>query len=235
MTTRAEMATMAAQNAETAECLYRIGTRPAMIAAAALIECTSERQTARGRWPRVCGRITCAHCIKPLLGGWERGMTTWARLTPSSTTIMFALNYKPGEIKQAVRVARRALRDLRDRRARRFDGRPWRDVMCTGLVGADGLRLHVRHPGIGAAGVLSMIQRRWPSAQIVPAGISLSLAFSPEDRASLALLYRGAEPIRVMVMPQGCRPRLLRDFGIDIEQNIDDPSDHDHLPMPFLF
>lgn len=224
------MQSMAMTNAETAECLRRIGTGRAMKAAAAILECTSERRKARGRWPRVCGRITCAHCVKPLLGGWERGMTTWSRLMPTTTTFMIALDYPPGEIKQAVRVARRALRDLRDRRARHYDGRPWRDVMLTGMVGADGLRLHVRHPGIGAADVLAMIRRRWPAARIVPADTSISLEFSPEDRASLALIYRSAEPIRVMVMPQGCRLRLLREVGIDIDH---DGNDRD--PMPFLF
>lgn len=230
------MAVMVATNAATAECLRRIGTRRAMKAAAALIECTSERQSARGRWPRVCGRITCAHCIKPLLGGWERGMVTWSRLMPNSTTILFRLDYPPGEIKSAVRVARRALRDLRDRRSRHYDGRPWRDVMMTGLVGAEGLRLHVRHPGIGAADVLSMVQRRWPSARIVPADIALSMEFMAEDRAALALIYRGAEPIRVMIMPQGCRVRLVRDTGIDIDDHDDLPDHgHDRDPMPFIF
>lgn len=238
MTTRAEMAAMVAVNAETAECLRRLGTSRALRAAAALIECTSERKTARGRWPRVCGRVTCAHCVRPLLGGWERGMTTWARIEPNSTTVLFRLEYPPGEIKVAVRTARRALRDLRDRRARHYDGRPWRDVMFTGLVGANGLRLHIRHPGIGAADVLALLRRRWPSAQIVPYDVSLSMEFMAEDRAALALVYRGAEPIRVMVMPQGCRPRLLRDRGIDIDQDDDDDAfdhSHDRLPMPFIF
>jgi hypothetical protein len=224
MTTRSEMAAMASTNAETEAVLRRFGTERALRAAAALKECTSERKTARGRWPKVCGRAGCAWCSKPLLQGWPEGMARWAATQRNQTTFLIPLHYAPGEIREAVQVVRRALRDLRDRRGRTLYGRLWRRVSMTGIAGTDGLRLHVVHAGLGANEVCALIQRRWPAAQVVPVNDPVSMMFQSEDRAALALAHRGAEFLRVSIMPQGFR--LMSSEKVDCAVLE---------PLPFLF
>ena len=224
MTTRAEMAEMSAQNAKTGLVLNAIGTPRALRAASALRECPSERKPARGRWPSVCGRAGRARCSKPLLGGWPAGLARWASMQRGLTTFAFPLDHQPGEIRTAVRVARRALRDLRDRRGRGDYGRLWRGVWCNGVVGASGLRLHVVHAGLSSADVLALLQRRWPAARIVPVDDPVPMAFGAEDAAALALAHRGAEPLRVSLMPQGSR-RVSSKMAVPIALE----------PMPCIF
>jgi hypothetical protein len=138
---------------------------------------------------------------------WVNGIRSWVGGDEVSTIIVPVV-YHPGDFRRAVRTLRRSLRDLRDRQARKPGHRAWRQVVFGGMLGADMQAvIHIHHAGISRQDVMAAVTRRW--AKAVPARRDQPVAadWSLDDRVALARIRRGAEPLRIVVAPQGQRPR----------------------------
>jgi hypothetical protein len=140
------------------------------------------------------------------------------------SAVVLPLEHRPGGLRAAVSGLRRDCRDVRDRTARQRWR--WRGVAIAGIASADGTAvLLVRHPGIGRAEVVEVLRRRWPDVEAgdVAAGAPPS-AWSVEDVVELARARRGAEPLRVVVLPQRASRQYRGPSGFPFIQ-----------PMPVAF
>jgi hypothetical protein len=101
----------------------------------------------------------------------------------------------------AIRL-RRGLRDVRDRTARRW--KRWRSVSYAGLIGGDHRALVlIAHQGIDRREVLEVLRGRWPNAVVKDLVQEEPVwEMTAYDAADLGSRRRGAEPLRVLVMPQ---------------------------------
>jgi hypothetical protein len=147
------------------------------------------------------------------------GLRLWVG-TDEVSTVKVPITYEPGDLRHAVRALRRAIRDLRDRRGRRPGGKMWRRMAVGGLLGADGYAvLHVHHAGVAKTDLLAMLARQWPDVGLCHPDIPLALDWSVEDRVALARIRRSAEPLRVVVAPQGTRVPIAqaRSGGYNLE------------------
>jgi hypothetical protein len=124
------------------------------------------------------------------------------------STIILPVVYHPGDFRRVVRTLRRSLRDLRDRQARKPGNRAWRQVVFGGMLCADMLAvIHIHHAGIPRQDVVAAVTRRWADAVPARRDYPVAADWSLDDRVALARIRRGAEPLRIVVAPQGQRPR----------------------------
>ena len=86
--------------------------------------------------------------------------------------------------------------------ARRF--RRWRTVGLASMIGGDHRALvMISHEGIERREVLDVLCRRWPTVTLKElAQEEPAWTITPDDAADLGTRRRGAEPLRVLVMPQ---------------------------------
>jgi hypothetical protein len=128
-------------------------------------------------------------------------MVAW-RPPHGLTLAIIPISWEAGGLRIAVRRLRRALRDFRDRMARR-SGR-WRGVCLSGLVMGNRTAMVVIDGGaVDRAELSRALRRRWADASVtnlVDREPSADMAVS--DAIELAMLRRGAEPIRLLVLPQ---------------------------------
>ena len=205
MTTRAEMQRLLATAAVTIRDMRAAG----LTAAAERLErCANARRgrdPARRAWS--CRTSWCPWCSRPLLRRWMNGIRLWTG-TDEAFTVTVPMPHELGDPREAVRALRRALRDFRDRQARKVGHRAWRKVAFGGIVGADmNAVIHIQPAGIPRQEIVAAMIRRWPGASIRHRDQPIAVDWSVEDRIALARIRRGAEPLRIVVAPQGQRPR----------------------------
>jgi hypothetical protein len=136
-------------------------------------------------------------------------MLLWAGEGSARVSVaILPLHHQPGVLRTAVLRLRRALRDIRDRMARR-DHR-WHAVAGAGMaLGSGTAMLLVRHPGIGEAEIVKVLRRHWPDAQVTDITTAFPIwNLGIEDAVELARAKRGVEPLRIVVMGQGCNANL---------------------------
>jgi hypothetical protein len=93
------------------------------------------------------------------------------------------------------------LRDIRDGTAR--EDRRWREVAFAGLGTADHAIILIQHPGIDRDDLWARLDQRLPNIVVRdPSGVEPSSRLSVVDAARLAVLRRGVQPLRVMVLQQ---------------------------------
>ena len=157
-----------------------------------------------GGWPEVCRSPGCGWCGPTLARRWWRGIERWVaeQDAPASRIVLPLPPRSCGRLRARAAVLRRALRDLRDRTARRCWR--WRGVAIAGMVGGDGAAVVlVRHPCIAREEVARVFGRRWSGSAVGEVGAaSPRWEFASEDAAELALLHRGVEPLRLLVLAQ---------------------------------
>ena len=131
---------------------------------------------------------------------WWFGIREWSSAATSSLAIIALLS--PVGLYDAAGRLRRGLRDVRDRAARRW--RQWRTVSFAGLMSGDHRALLlISHQGVDRRDVLNVLCRRLPDVvlkdlqQEEPAW-----EMTADDAAELGSRRRGAEPLRIVVMPQ---------------------------------
>lgn len=200
MTTRCEMALARKEQARIVCSLEQAGERHV---AARLRRCSEARWGRRfdGGWPWTCRSVGCVWCRQPIMRGWWAGMLAWR--SPHALTLMtIPVTWQAGHMRVAVRRLRRALRDFRDRRARRSRG--WRGVCLSGLVTGDGTAMVVVDRGtVDRAEFSYVVQRRWAGAIVTDlADEQPSADMTISDAVELATLRRGAEPLRLLILPQ---------------------------------
>lgn len=170
----------------------------------------SRRDAGANSWPWRCRNPGCWSCRRTRLAAEFRSISRFgAEADLASTLIKVPLEHEPGDLRQAVRSLRRALRDVRDRCAR-HDPR-WLRVAVDGLAETDGAILCIRHMGLDADTLREVLLQRWPTAVVgswttdraaAAHGILLTA-----DAAALATVGRGIEPLRIKV---GGRRHLRR-------------------------
>lgn len=175
--------------------------------AARLRRCADAR---RGRdsgsgWPWTCRSIGCVWCRQPLIRGWWAGMRAWC-LPDDRTLALVPVLYEPGGLRMAVRRLRRALRDLRDRHAR--NDLRWRHVGFAGLLTGSGTAMIVVDRGpVRRAEIFDAVRHRWAEAEVTDlTSEAPSMAMTVADAVEVASVRRGAEPLRLLVLPQLDRP-----------------------------
>ena len=136
-----------------------------------------------------------------MIRGWWEGMRYWSEAATTASLAIISIR-SPAGIPDAVRRLRRGLRDVRDRTARRF--RRWRTVSFAGLIGGDHRALVlVSHEGVARRELQDVLCRRWPSVVLKDLAQEEPMwAMTPDEAADLGTRRRGAEPLRIMVMPQ---------------------------------
>jgi hypothetical protein len=145
--------------------------------------------------------VGCAWCRRSLISGWWAGIQAW-RSSQVCALAIIPLAYDPGGLRVAVRRLRRALRDLRDRTARHH--RRWCGVCLAGLAtGSGSAMVRVDHKGVDRTELSGAVRRRWPGATVTDfTDVRPLAAMTVQDAAELASLRRGAEPLRLLVLPQ---------------------------------
>jgi len=152
-------------------------------------------------WPYSCRSAACLWCRRAMIRGWWAGFLYWSKAATTLSLAIIRLQSSEG-LPDAVRRLRRALRDVRDRTARRR--RVWRSVAFAGMAGGDhsGMIL-VSHEGVDRRELQDVLRRRWPDIVLKDfEGEEPVWEMSADDAADLGTRRRGAEPLRVLVMPQ---------------------------------
>ena len=171
--------------------------------AARLDRCMTARQQRHygDGWPFSCRSSACFWCRRAMIRGWWEGMRYWSEAATTASLAIISIR-SPAGIPDAVRRLRRGLRDVRDRTARRL--RRWRTVSFAGLIGGDHRALVlVSHEGVARRELQDVLCRRWPSVVLKDLEHEEPMwAMTPDEAADLGTRRRGAEPLRIMVMPQ---------------------------------
>jgi hypothetical protein len=200
MTTSREMALARNEQARIVTALEQAGEH---YVAARLRRCAAARQDRRcdGGWPWTCRSVGCVWCRPPIIRGWWAGMLAW-RSPPALILVTIPLTWQAGQMRTTVRRLRCALRDFRDRRARRSRG--WRGVCLCGLVTGDGRAMVVVDRGTVDRGeFFYALKRRWADAVVTDlTNEQPSAEITIRDAVELATLRRGAEPLRLVILPQ---------------------------------
>jgi hypothetical protein len=152
-------------------------------------------------WPYSCRSSACFWCRRAMVRGWWQGMRYWSEAaTTSSLAIIPALS--PAGLSDAARRLRRGLGDVRDRTARRC--RRWRTISFAGMIGGDHRALVlISHHGIERRELLDVLRRRWPDVALKDLEQEEPpWTMTAADAAELGTRRRGAEPLRILVMPQ---------------------------------
>ncbi len=152
-------------------------------------------------WPYSCRSSACFWCRRAMIRGWWSGICYWSEAAAISSLAIISIP-SPEGLQDATRRLRRGLRDVRDRTARRF--MRWRTVSIAGLVGGDHRALIViSHEGVDRRDVLNVLCRRWPDVVVKDLeNEEPAWTMTPDDAADLGACRRGAEPLRILVMPQ---------------------------------
>jgi hypothetical protein len=118
------------------------------------------------------------------------------------TLAIIPIPWEAGSLRIAVRRLRRALRDFRDRMARR-SGR-WRGVCLSGLVIGNKTAMVVFDGGaVDRIELSRAVRRRWTNATVLNlTDQEPSAEMTVSDAIELAMLRRGVEPLRLLVLPQ---------------------------------
>ncbi len=200
MTTERQMAMAYVAQEEVIVALRAIGETDL---ATRLERCATARRERHGGdgWPRTCRSIACAWCRPPLIRGWWFGIRHWAAEATTTSLVIIPI-HSPAGLPAAVRRLRRGLRDVRDRMARHR--RRWRGVGFAGMAGGDGAALVlVSHAGVDRGEVLDVLRRRWPDAAVKSLEREQpAVAMTAEGAADLGRCRRGAEPLRIIILPQ---------------------------------
>jgi hypothetical protein len=136
-----------------------------------------------------------------MIRGWWAGIRYWSESAATSSLAIIPIR-SPAGLPDAVRRLRRGLRDIRDRTARHW--KRWRSVSFAGLMGGDHKALVlIAHQGVDRREVLDVLSRRWPDVVVKePEQEEPTWLMTAYDAAELGSRRRGAEPLRVLVMPQ---------------------------------
>jgi hypothetical protein len=199
MTTQREMEIAYIAQQEVIDALDKIG-EPDL--ADRLERCMAARQQRHygDGWPYSCRSSACLWCRRAMTRGWWFGIREWSSVATSSLAIILALS--PAGLFDAVLRLRRGLRDVRDRTARRW--KRWRTIAFAGLMGGDHKALvMISHQGVDRREVLNVLGRRWPSIVLKDLESEEPVwAMTAAEAAALGSRRRGAEPLRITVMPQ---------------------------------
>jgi hypothetical protein len=201
MTTDRQMAGAVLSQAMVVAALEQVGQTEV---AARLRRCADARSGRRSNdgWPWTCRSAGCLWCRRPLIRRWWAGIQAWCP-PDGRTLVIIPVRYGPGGLRFAVQRLRRGLRDLRDRRAQRSHA--WRQVCFAGLLTGGGMAMVLVDRGrrVDRAELSAAIRRRWPDATVTDLMNEVpSMAVTLADAVELASLRRGAEPLRIVVMPQ---------------------------------
>jgi hypothetical protein len=152
-------------------------------------------------WPYSCRSSACVWCRRAMIRGWWYGICHWSEAATTSSLAIISIRSPAGLPDAAIRL-RRGLRDVRDRTARRF--RRWRTVSFAGMIGGDHRALLlISHEGVDRRDVQDALCRRWPDVALKDLEHEEpTWTMTPDDAAELGNRRRGAEPLRIMVMPQ---------------------------------
>jgi hypothetical protein len=203
MTTQHEMEMVYVTQAEVIATLCEIGDDDLAIRLQRCMTARRERHYCGG-WPYSCRTSACFWCRRAMIRGWWAGMAYWSEAVAASSLAIISV-LSPGGLPDAVRRLRRGLRDVRDRAARRW--KRWRAVSFAGLMGGDHRALvMISHQGIDRREVLGVLRRRWPDVVVKDLEHEEpTWAMTADDAADLGSRRRGAEPLRIVVMPQKVR------------------------------
>jgi hypothetical protein len=199
MTTDRQMAKAYAAQEEVIVALRSIGDPDP---AERLERCMTARRDRRGGdgWPFTCRSAACVWCRRPMISGWWNGMRQWTAAALVWSLAITRIDSLAG-LRNGVRRLRRGLRDVRDRMARRQ--RRWREVCFSGMVGGDHMAVMITHEGIDRWEVQDVLRHRWPD--LVMKSLEHeepTWAMTADDAADLGRCRRGAEPLRIVIMPQ---------------------------------
>jgi hypothetical protein len=200
MTTQHEMEMAYIAQQEVIDALRSVGDADLAVRLERCMTARRERHYGDG-WPFSCRSSACLWCSRAMIRGWWEGMRYWSEAaTTASLAVIPALS--PAGLQDAAKRLRRGLRDVRDRTARRF--RRWRTVSFAGMIGGDHRAMvMITHQGIDRRDVLGVLRRRWPQAVLKDLEHEEpAWTMTPDDAAALGMRRRGAEPLRILVMPQ---------------------------------
>jgi hypothetical protein len=200
MTTDHQMPMMYATQQQVVVALTEIGE---VDLADRLERCMTARRERRGSdgWPFTCRSAACVWCRRAMIRGWWNGMCQWTAEAATSSLAIIPV-HSPEGLHNAVRRLRRRLRDVRDRMVRRRNRS--RDVCFAGMADGDHVALVlVTHEGIDRHEVEAVLRRRWPDVVVKSLEQEEpTVAMTVDVAADLGLCRRGAEPLRIVVMPQ---------------------------------
>jgi hypothetical protein len=200
MTTQREMENAYAAQQKIIAALHKIGD-PDL--AARLERCMTVRQQRHygSGWPFSCRSSACFWCRRAMIKGWWAGIRYWSETAAVSSLAIITMPL-PAGLPDAARRLRRGLRDIRDRTAGRW--RRWRSVNFAGLMGGDHRALVlIAHQGIDRREVQDALRQRWPDVVLKDLADEAPVwEMTADDAADLGSRRRGAEPLRVLVMPQ---------------------------------
>jgi hypothetical protein len=180
--------------------LYEIGDPDLAVRLERCMTARQRRHYGDG-WPYSCRSAACVWCRRPMIRGWWAGIRYWSESAATSSLAIIPIR-SPAGLPDAVRRLRRGLRDIRDRTARHW--KRWRSVSFAGLMGGDHKALVlIAHQGVDRREVLDVLSRRWPDVVVKePEQEEPTWLMTAYDAAELGSRRRGAEPLRVLVMPQ---------------------------------
>jgi hypothetical protein len=200
MTTSHEMEIAYVAQQEVIAALYEIGEPDLADRLERCMTARRERHYGDG-WPYSCRSAACVWCRRAMIRGWWAGICYWSETAAASSLAVITMAPPAGLFDAAIRL-RRGLRDVRDRTARRW--KRWRSVSYAGLIGGDHRALVlIAHQGIDRREVLEVLRGRWPNAVVKDLVQEEPVwEMTAYDAADLGSRRRGAEPLRVLVMPQ---------------------------------
>ena len=206
--TRAALARAAVRQAEIIAALRAMGEDGL---ADRLHRCHQDRMNRQaGRWPWLCWSAACVGCSRAEARRWWRGIGGWIS---GPNTSFAVLPIPSGDLINAVRQLRKAVRDKRDRLARKND--LFQGVSLGGLVSGGHLRLLIKHSGIDRETVEEAFRERWPEIVLLDVGtVEPTLMLTLQDAVAVGVRRRGVEPCRVIIPPQR-RASDLNDEGAD--------------------
>ena len=145
--------------------------------------------------------FACLWCRRAMVRGWWSGIRYWSKAASTSSLAIISV-LSPAGLPDAARRLRRGLRDVRDHAARRW--KRWRTVSFAGLMGGDRKALVIiSHQGVHCREVLDVLRRRWPDVVVKELEHEdPTWTMRADDAADLGSRRRGAEPLRIVVMPQ---------------------------------
>ena len=179
-------------------------------------------------WPWRCGLAGCVWCGRTHQNRAWGACLRWGRGLAARSIVVIPLPHRPGELRDAIKAVRRALRDARDTESSK--SRRWLDVGFGGVTVGDSVWLVALHDRLDRQELARVLRRRWPSAQVsADMSAPLPFGFTTSDLAELGLARRGAaEPTKVTV---GLRQV---EFGQQDQQDAGKSAVLDQ-PMPFTW
>ena len=200
MTTKSKMECPYAAQREVINTLREIGDPD-------LADCLQRCMTARQQrhygdgWPYSCRSAACFWCRRAMIRGWWSGIRYWSESAATSSLAIIPV-LSPAGLPDAARRLRRGLRDVETERP--DAGRQWRTVAFAGLMGGNHIAMvMVSYQGIDRREVLDVIHRRWPDVALKDLEAEEPVwELTPYQAADLGSRHRGAEPLRMVVMPQ---------------------------------